>query len=296
MSLRWQELLCGLLLFSAVSSQGQTAVQGTQPPPNDKPSVQVFLTTSDKHGSPATLGQSELSVFVDKQLAHINKLRSAKNDALLFAVLVDTSKSDADSADLIRKAALKIFQTLSTDGNQGYLVLFNVSVAISARPLQLSEVRSLLDGATFGGGTALYDAIAQACVQKLSRSGNPDTPRRAILLISDGEDNQSHITHTNAEAVVEKEGVAVFSLVTSSSLAGLRGGQFLKEVSHGTGGQAVSVKNLADGVALLLTAIEDQWALSFVPDQFLDQKLHSLDIKSSQKDVRVSAPAHIVVP
>jgi Mg-chelatase subunit ChlD len=133
--------------------------------------------------------QSELSVSVDKQTAQVNTLRAAKSDALLFAVVVDASKSDAGGAALIKKAALQLFQGLSTDGNRGYLVLFNVSVAISHKPLQVSEAQSVLDATKFDGGTAVYDAIEQTCIQRLSRSGNPDTPRRVILLIPDGEDN-----------------------------------------------------------------------------------------------------------
>jgi VWFA-related protein len=290
----WKKLLGGIVLFSAASSQEQTAVQNAQFPTDHK-SVQVFLTASGKHNSPITPMQSELSVSVDKQLAQVNTLRAAKSDALLFAVVVDASKSDAGGAALIKKAALQLFQGLSTDGNRGYLVLFNVSVAISRQPLHVSEAQSVLDAAKFNGGTAVYDAIEQTCIQKLSRSGNPDTPRRVILLISDGEDNQSHVTHTTAEETAEKEGVAVFSLITESSLAGPPGEHFMKEVSQDTGGRAISVKNPTDGVAPLLTEIEDQWALSFVPAQFLDQKLHALGIKTSQKDIRISAPAHIFV-
>ena len=69
----------------------------------------------------------------------------------------------------------------------------------------------------------------------------------------------------------------------------------MKEVSQVTGGRAIGVKNPTDGVAPLLAAIEEQWALRFVPAEPLDQKLHSLGIKTSEKDVRISAPAHISV-
>jgi Ca-activated chloride channel homolog len=291
---RWKQLLCSVVLFCAVSSQEQTAVQKDQPPPDNK-SVQVFLTAAGKHDSPVTLAQSELSVSVDKRPAQISALRAAKSDALLFAVVVDTSKSDAGNADLIKKAALQLFQGLSTDGNQGFLVLFNLSPVMSSRPLQVSEARSVLDAAKFTGGTAVYDAVEQTCIQKLSKSGNPGAPRLVILLISDGGDNQSHVTHAAAEETAEREGVAVFSLITESSLAGPQGEHFMKEVSQDTGGRAISVKNPTDGVAPLLTAIEDQWVLSFVPAQSLDQKLHSLGIKTSQKDIHISAPAHIFV-
>ena len=172
-------LLCSVFLFFLVSSQGQTPAQ-KPPSPNDNKSVQVFLTSSGKHDSPVTLTQAQLSVFVDKQPARVDTLRSATSDALLFAVVVDTSKSDASGAARIKKAALQVFQGLSTDGNQGYLVLFDVSVEMSNQPLQVSQAQSVLDAAKFEGGTAVYDAIEQTCIQKLSRSGNPSTPRREI--------------------------------------------------------------------------------------------------------------------
>jgi Ca-activated chloride channel homolog len=291
---RWKYLLFGVILFSAVPSQEQTVVQQPQPPTDNK-SVQVFLTASDKRNSPVMPAQSELRVFVDKQPAQVYSLRAAKSDALVFAVVVDTSKSDAGGAALIKKAALQLFQGLSTDGNQGYLVLFSGSIATSRQPLQVSQAQSVLDAVKFSGGTAVYDAIEQTCIQKLSRSGNPNSPRRVILLISDGEDNQSHVTHTAAEETAEKEGVAVFSLITQTSLAGPQGEHFMRQVSQDSGGWATSVRNPTDGVAPLLMAVENQWALSFAPAQSLDQKLHSLDIKTEQKDIRISAPARFFV-
>lgn len=294
MSLRWNWPSWCAVLFLAVSSQKWTEAQEFQSPSPEKSSIQVFLTALDKHGSPATPTDSELKVFVDKQPAQIKALQPAKNAPLLFAVLVDASRSDLANAESIRKAALYLFQSLTSDTSRGYLVLFNISAAISKQPLQVSQVQSALDGVQFGGGTAVYDAIEQTCIQKLSRSGNPDTPRRAIMLISDGDDNQSHVTRHSAEEAAAKEGVAVFSLTTEPTVADTRGEYFLKEISHDTGGEVVRSKNLTDGVALLIAAIESQWALSFVPAQPSDKKVHSLDIKTSQKGVRISAPTRIL--
>ncbi len=292
MSLLWKQLLCWTVLLSAVSSQGQTTAQEPHAPPDEK-SVHVFLTVSDTHDSPVTPAQSELSVFVDKQLAQVDTLRSAKNDALLFAVLLDTSKSEASSAAVVKKAALQLFQGLATNGNQGYLVPFSDLAASSRQPLQVSQVESTLDAAKFEGGTAVYDAIQQTCIRRLSRSGNPNSPRRVILLISDGEDNASHVPHDAVEETAEKEGVAVFSLIAESS--GRQGQHFLKEVSQVTGGRAITVKDPTDAVAPLLTAIENQWSLSFVPAQPVHKKVHSLSVKTSQDDIRISAPGHIFV-
>jgi hypothetical protein len=55
----------------------------------------------------------------------------------------------------------------------------------------------------------------------------------------------------------------------------------------------ITGKDLKEEVTHLLTAIEEQWALTFVPLQSADHELHSLSIKSSQKDVQIASPAHI---
>jgi VWFA-related protein len=284
-----QHLLCGALLL-CIASQQKAAGQGTPLPPPTKP-VQIYLTASDKHGSPITLSQSDLSVFIDKKPAQVTAMRSAKEDKLLFALLVDTSKSDATKAKEIKEAAILLFQGLSTGDNQGYLVLFDIGIKMSKKPLQPSTVQKVLDSLKFGGGTALFDAIGDTCTQILSRLGNPDTPRRAIFLISDGDDNSSQIRLEKAEETAEKEGVAIFSLEIVST--GGNGEHFLKEASHNTGGQTIIARKLEEGVAPLLNTIHGQWVLDVVPPQYPDQKRHSLAVKTSRKDVHLSAPANI---
>ncbi len=281
-----------LLLFAAISMQGQIS-QGMPDQVAEQGSVQVFLTAALKSGSAVALDTSGLSVSVDKQPARVSTLRPAKSDPLLFAVLVDASRSDASTADSVKKVALQLFLSLSKNGNRGYLVLFNHSATISKAPLQVSQVQAVLDAVKFDGGTAVYDAIEQTCNGVLSESGNPGTPRRAILLISDGEDNSSHVTKATAEEAADREGVAIFTLVTRSSLSGPEGEHALQEMSRRTGGLAVVGRNLADGIAPLLASIENQWALTLVPAKPLDQKSHSLNVRTSQRDVSISAPAYV---
>ncbi len=294
MRLDWPKVLCSLAvcLFSVrvmIAAQDQSA------PPSEA-HIQVFITASHKDGSPVELTASDIGVSVDKKPARITDLRSAKSDPLLFALIVDVSKSEAQKADLIRKAALQLFHDLSVGGNQGFLVLFNEFVAMSQSPIPPARVEVNLNGVKFGGGTALYDAIEQTCSQKLGRLGSPSNSRRVIILISDGEDNASHVDHTKAELAAEKEGVAVFSLITQSALAGPRGEHFLREISSDTGGRAVISKGLLDNVPILLAAINEQSALSLMPLQSPNQKMHALQVKSTNKDVEISAPAHVFLP
>jgi von Willebrand factor type A domain len=188
---------------------------------------------------------------------------------------------------------MRLFEGLSSGGNQGYLVLFNQRVAMSNGPTPVSIAQTALQNVQFQGGTAIYDAIDDVCAQKLSRSQSRDIPRRVIVLVSDGDDNASHISRAKVEETAQREGVAVFSLVTGAYLTEPPGEQFLQEIGQTTGGQSIKGKNMTEDVTRLLNVIERQWALSLIPAQPLGQKSASLSVKSTQKDVRLSTPARI---
>lgn len=278
-------------LFLFIPSQNHAPAQEAPLPASSKPTVQLYLTAFNKDGSPTTLSQSDFSVLIDEKPAQVTALRSAKNDKLLFALLVDASTSNAPKAKEIKEAANLLFQGLSTGDNQGYLVTFDIQATSSKRPLQPSEVRNVLDGLKFGGGSALFDAIGDTCTQILSRQRNPDTPRRVIVLLSDGEDNQSRQYFTKVEEIANKEGIAIFSLDTD--FIGGHGESLLIKASHDTGGQAIKPGKLVAGVAPLLNTIHGQLVLDVLPPQDSDQKRHSLAVETSRKDLRLSAPASI---
>jgi len=287
-------IVVGLLLSSVLLSPGfaqQEKVMAAAPQPSPgHGALQFFLTALAKDDSPTVLQETGLSVLVDKTVAQVKGLRSAKDDPLLFAVLVDVSGSDAPTANSIREAAFQLFQGLASAQNQGYLVFFNDRLAMSQIPLSVSQAKQALDLAVFRGGTAVYDAIEQTCKQKLSRSGNPARPRRVIVLISDGRDNASDATAIKAEQTALEEGVSVFSVVTKAPMGeDPKGERMLKDISQRTGGLATD-KDLKQAVPLSLGAIEAQWAVTVVPTQSADRKIHSMQIKFAQKDVRVSAP------
>lgn len=282
-------LPCVLLLCAASQNP-----MWSQPAPSSNRPLRIYVTASEKGDSSPIPALSQLKGAIDKQPAALTSLRSASADKMRFAVLVDASNSEVDQAESIREAALQLFQNLLEQGNEGYLLVFNEQITTSGKPLQLSEVRQALESVKPTGGTAISDAIAFAGQKILSKSGNPDTPRRAIFLITDGDDNASKIDLGDAEEIVLREGVAIFSLQTVTSKMpsndARRAIRFLHFVSLDTGGQAFRPRNVAEGVPLLLKAIREQCVLDVVPAQPSDQKLHALSIKTSQKNVEIAAP------
>ena len=283
-----------LVIVLCAVSQSHLQGQELQASAPGKPPVEVFLIASGKNGLPALLAQSDLAITVDKQPVQVSSLRSAKDDKLLFAVVIDVSTSSGRQAEWIREAAKQLFQGLSTDGNKGYLVVFDVKARMSDRTLESSEARQVLDRVKFGGGTALFDAIAQTSATVLSKSRNPEIARRVIVLLSDGDDNQSRTRPQQAEQLADREGVSIFCLGTS--IAHGRGEEVLQEFAKETGGQAIFEAKLEEGVRTLLAAIDSQSVLSFVQDPPSNRDMHALVVKSSQKDIQISAPAEISLP
>ena len=88
-----------------------------------------------------------------------------------------------------------------------------------------------------GGGTALYDAIYKACKDKLhERSDHP--VRKAIIVISDGEDNQSEVTRAQAIEMAQRSEVLIYAISTDDSGLILRGDKVLEDLASATGGRA----------------------------------------------------------
>ena len=296
-------ILYGVLLL-CIANRNLMVPQAA--PSSNRP-FQIYITASEKDDSPPIPTLSKLKGAIDKHDAQLTSLRSANADKMRFALLVDASNSETNQAASIREAAVQLFRGLLEHGNEGYLLVFNEQVFTSSKPLQLPEVRQALESGVRQahecvkpcGGSAINDAIALASQKILSKLGNPETPRRVILLISDGEDNSSKINLSETLEIAIREGVSIFSLQTGTSEMGSREARFAKLfmqlASLDTGGQSFRPKRVEEGVPLLLEAIHKQWVLGVVPPQVHDQKLHTLSIKSSEKNVQISAPAQILL-
>ena len=210
------QLLFGAFLSCTVCL-GYLAAQDAPSPLPGRAPVEIYVTASVKNSSSALLNQSVMTVTIDQKPAQVASVRSAKSDKLLFAVLVDASTSDTKQSNSIRESANRLFDRLSAGESQGYLVFFDVTARMSRRPLLPSEAREALAGLKFGGASAIFDAIAKTCATILSKRANPNPPRRIILLLSDGDDNQSHTYLQEAVQSAEKEGVSVFALRTTDT-------------------------------------------------------------------------------
>ncbi len=89
-----------------------------------------------------------------------------------------------------------------------------------------------------GGGTSLYDAIFFACRDKLMQDQPLYKFRRAMVILSDGDDNQSRYTRDQALEMAQKADVTIYTISTNITRIESDGDKVLRYFAQETGGQA----------------------------------------------------------
>src|ERR1700690_1987580 len=164
--------------------------------------VNVLFIATDHHGKfVRNLNQGDFSILDDhKPPQAIINFRRETDLPLELGLLVDTSGSVHARFDFEQEAAVSFLQhTLRANFDKAFVMGFRTPSQVTQEftdNVRLLEtgVRSLHNG----GGTAMYDAIYRACREKLSKEGSDHPVRRAIIVVSDGEDNQSEVSRALA--------------------------------------------------------------------------------------------------
>jgi VWFA-related protein len=125
-----------------------------------------------------------------------------------------------------------------------------------------------------GGGTALFDAVYSACRDKLLDAARGQEPvRKVMVLVSDGDDNQSHAYLDDAIKECQRAETIIYAISTNVSPSRDRGDDILEKMAEATGGRAFFPKNIED-MPVSFEAIQDelrsQYALVYKPADFKD--------------------------
>jgi VWFA-related protein len=155
---------------------------------------------------------------------------------------------------------------------------------------QLSQgVHSLREG----GGTALYDAIYRACQEKLAKELSDRPQRRALIIVSDGDDNQSEYTLAQAVEMAQRSEVIIYAISTDDSGLVLRGDKNLEKLASATGGRAFfpfKMKDIKNSFAAIEDELRSQYVVSYHPADFdSDGRYRSIEISALKKDLQVRA-------
>jgi Ca-activated chloride channel homolog len=314
MSLRLLRFALIVILGFMVANQqvarpGQGSGQQAKPPAGQLPPrvsdqtyrvnvdlVNMLCSVWDKNTNAfvTNLVKEDFTVLEDDQKQEIRNFIRETNMALTIAFLIDTSSSVAPKLKFEQEAAISFFHSVLRDQDRAMLVEFDSGISMvqdfTSDPNKLAKgIRSL----KAAGGTALYDAIYHVCDEKLIR----ETGRKAIVILSDGDDTSSKMAFEPALEMALRAETIIFAISTS------RGGYFgvssdtpgdklLKRFAEETGGQAIypfKIEELEDSFRQINQELRSQYSLGYLSkNPKRDGTYRKVEIKVAEKGLRLN--------
>jgi VWFA-related protein len=258
--------------------------------------VNVVFTVTDKHGRRITdLKQNDFQVLDDnKPPQEVRSFHAETNLPLEVGLLIDASNSVRDRFKFEQESAIEFLnQTIHPRYDQAFVVGFDVTPEVTQDFTDNTE--KLAHGVHDlrpGGGTALYDAVYFACRDKLLKTGKGTPVRRAIILLSDGDDNQSHVTREEAIEMAQRAEAIVYTISTNVSGTKGAGDKVLERIADATGGRAFfpfQIRDVANAFAEIQDELRSQYAISYRPaDLKHDGHYRTIEIVANdRKNLRV---------
>jgi Ca-activated chloride channel family protein len=246
--------------------------------------ITLTVTVTDTFGRFVTgLGQNAFTVFDDKSQQEITFF-SDEDAPVSLGVVFDVSGSM--SGDKIQRAreALAKFVDTSHARDEYFLIGFNNRAQLLLDHTRDSD--ALMQKLTFvqtHGQTALYDACYLG-VERVTRGAHP---KRAILLISDGQDNSSRYTFSELRRLLKESDVIIYAIGIVSSgddtSLGYGGRAILEELAGVSGGKAFfpsTAAEMNDTFERIALELRTQYSIGYRPTSFAnDGKWHKLKIK-----------------
>ncbi len=301
-------LLSGCVLLAAIS-YGNLSGQDTKKPETPLPPrlsdqtyrvsvdlVNVLCSVFDKNTNSfvTNLTRDDFTVFEDSQKQEIKNFARETNLPLTIAMLIDTSQSVAPKLKFEQEAAIGFFQSILRDKDRAMLVEFDSGVTMlqdfTSDPNKMAKEIKRLRAA---GGTALYDAIYQTCDEKLIR----ETGRKAIVILSDGDDESSKLSlHQALEMALRAESTIFAISVSKGGFFGVgstkEGDNVLRDMAQQTGGKVFfpfKVEELDDAFRQINQELRSQYSVGYVStNPQRDGSYRKIEIKVPERGLKLN--------
>jgi len=258
--------------------------------------VTLHVTVTDKAGwFVAGLQAKDFEISVDKKLAQIVSAEHADSPFDIGIVvdlsgsMVGGSESKAAKALGVLRESLRQFVEAGNPSNQYFLIGFNRKPLLlsdwTSEPVTLAERFS---GLKVYGQTAMYDACVLA-IKKLQEGGNA---KRALILVSDGQDNSSQYTFNQLRDSLRETNVLLYAIDLptkyEASSNGVEGRDILDDLSATSGGRAYLTKegdsrrdkDLGLSLEAIAKELRSQYTISIVAsDSKASKKFYKIKVK-----------------
>jgi VWFA-related protein len=304
----------------AASQAGETQAPSAQKPENDQTSsetlkvnvnvVGLFFNVKDKHGTLVpNLTKNDFDVLEDGKPQTIKYFAAESNLPLTLGMLIDSSGSQIHVLDMEKEVGGAFLRQILTDKDEAFVIDFNVDASLvqdytrDVHRLQaaLNKVKintgfvNPVPGAgnpiptNNQAGTVLYDAVYLSAHDMLSK----EVGRKAMILLTDGQDEGSQLKIQDAIEAAQKADAIVYVLLCADRgiYGSLRGSYFgegeMRKLTEATGGRVINVGNnfdkLRDAFDQIAAELRSQYNLGYTPtNSVLDGSYRKLQIKSKQ--------------
>ncbi len=275
----------GAFMLVAIMASSQNVQQAlNQTLKVDVDLVLINATVTDPQNRYVTgLEENHFDIFEDRVEQEVQYF-SAEDVPLSLGIVFDVSGSMKDKLSVARDAAVTFLKTGSPE-DEYFLAEF------SARPeiredftTDIGRLQNHLIFTPAKGMTALYDAVYLS-LQKVEEGSNP---KKALLLITDGEDNRSRYTFGNVKEFVKESDVQIYSIgivngFNSQLAMGRTGRALIEEISEMTGGRSFfpnSVYELEDITTKIAIELKNQYVIGyFSTNETKDGKWRNVQVK-----------------
>ena len=255
--------------------------------------VSVVFTVTDKHNHYVkNLSQNDFRVIDDEKPIQQFRFTRESNLPLQVGLLIDASNSIRDRFKFEQESAIEFLSSIVRPRfDKAFVVGFDTEPELTQDFTDNTEalargVRSLRPG----GGTAMFDALYFACRDKLLKSEQTRSVRRAVILVSDGDDNESHVTREEAIEMALRANVIVYTISTNFPSGG-PGDKVLQRIADATGGRAFEpfqLQQVADAFAQIQDDLRSQYELSYQPPNFVhDGRYRTIEISALRRGMKV---------
>ena len=242
----------------------------------------VSVTDGSAH-SIIGLDKGMFTIFDEKVTQEITFFSDA-DAPISIAIVFDLSESMRGEKIRQAREALNRFMNTSLDSDEYFLIVFNDQPQVLFEGTgDIKAVMDKLSRAESHGSTALFDACYVA-VERLSRGAHS---KRALLLITDGEDNNSRYSLGETRELLKESDVMVYSIgidpMRVTGKAGARVRHTLEGLAEITGGKAFYPSNAAkmdETFEQIALELRQQYSIGYRPRNFSgDGKWHRIKVK-----------------
>jgi len=259
--------------------------------------VDLIFTATDKHGHFIKDLKKENIRLLDegKPPISISAFESETGLPLRVGLLIDSSNSIRDRFRFEQDAAVEfLHQVVRPNSDMAFVVGFD---SLSDLTQDFTDNTDMLARGVRvlrpGGGTALHDAVFQAS-EKLAKAPIRGPSRRAIILLSDGDDNQSRHLREEAIAAALRAEVIIYVISTNITGSDKKGDKILMRYAEATGGRVffpLRIEEVANAFAEIQDELRSQYVIAYKPQNFApDGRYHAISIDTpGRTNVKIRA-------